>query len=97
MAGDDAKARLLAASQAVSTAVMVLQMEKPTMEAFLKEARDMDNFGYIVNPTLANDSERRAVSAMLEPLFKAALDFLTAYDTQLARSKDALAKVQPTP
>lgn len=89
----NAKEQLAAAAHAVGTAALLLKMEQPTMEAFLKECRDMDNFGYIVNPTLANSSERRAVSALMEPLFQAAVDFVRLYDAHTAKAKDALAKV----
>jgi hypothetical protein len=85
--------QLLAAAQSVSTAVMILKAELPTMEAFLKEARDMDNFGHIVDPTLWKNPERRAVSAVVEPLFKAAIAFVRAHDAQLAASRAALDKV----
>ena len=81
------------AAQAISTAVLLLRMEMPTIEAFLKECRDMENFGHIVDPTLYKNSERKAVSALLEPLFEAAIEFVTKHDAQLAKSKEALAKV----
>lgn len=81
------------AAHAISTAVMVLKMEMPTIEAFLKEARDMENFGHIVHPTLYNKSERKAVSALLEPLFKAALTFTAAYEDHVTKAKAALEKV----
>ncbi len=85
--------KLQYATQAVATAVMILKMEMPTIEAFLKEARDMENFGHIVDPTLYNKTERRAVSAVVEPLFAAATTFVRAYDEHLAKSKAALEKV----
>ena len=87
------KQKLEAASNAISTAAMVLKMEMPTFEAFLEECRDMDNFGHIVDPTLYNKSERKAVSALLEPMFKAAVTFVKAYDAQLAEAQAALKKV----
>jgi hypothetical protein len=84
--------KLQAAAQAISTAVMVLKMEQPTFEAFLKECRDMENFGHIVNPTLYRNSERKAVSALIEPLFQSAVTFIAAYEDHIARAKSALAK-----
>jgi hypothetical protein len=91
---NEAQQKLDAAAKAVSTAVMILKMELPTMQAFLKEARDMDNFGHIIDPTLFRDSERRAVSAVVEPLFKAALAFVAAHDDQVAKARAALDKVK---
>lgn len=87
----DAKQKLAAAGQAVQTAVLLLRSEQKTMEAFLKECRDTDDFGY--NPTLAMNEERRAVSALMEPLFQAAVHFVRLYDAHTARAKEALAKV----
>jgi hypothetical protein len=89
----EAQQKLQAAAQAISTAVTILRMEMQTIEAFLKECRDMENFGHIVDPTLYNKSERRAVAAVVEPLFKAAVVFVRAHDEQLSRSRAALDKV----
>src|ERR1700690_3768595 len=89
-----AKDALLCASSVIATAVEILRPELPTMEAFLKEARDMENFGHIIAPTLYRDQERRAVSALLEPLFEQAVSFVKLYDGLTAKSKEALAKVQ---
>lgn len=85
--------KLHATATAISTAVLVLKMEMPTIEAFLKECRDMENFGHVTHPSLYRDSERKAVSALLEPLFQAALLFVRSHDEQIARSKAALEKV----
>ncbi len=89
----DPKQRLHSASQAIATASLLLRSELSTMEAFLEECRKMESFGPIVDPTLYRDPERRAVSALMEPLFKAAVTFVNAYDEQLAKAKDALQKV----
>ena len=92
-ANADAKAKLERASQAVGTALAVIRSELPTINAFLKEARDMETFGHIVNPSLYKDPEPRAVSALLEPVFEAAVSFVETYDAHAAKAKDALAKV----
>lgn len=89
----DPKDDLMSAVRAVSTAVTILKMEMPTIEAFLKESRDMDNFGHVVDPTLWMNSERRAANAIVQPLFKEAAAFVAAYDAQVARSSAALKKV----
>lgn len=89
----DPKVQLSAAATAVSTAVMVLRMEIETMRAFQKEARDMENFGHIVDPTLYRDSERRAAAAVVGPLFDLAVQFVERYDEHIAKSKAALRKV----
>jgi len=90
----EAKEKLNLAAHAVHTATMLITMERATIEAFLKECRDMDNFGSIVDPTLFRDPERRAVSALLQPTFQAALDFLTKYEAQMEKAKAALEKVK---
>lgn len=84
--------KLQGAAQAISTAVMVLRMEEKTIKDFLKECRDMENFGHVLDPTLYNKSERRAVSAILEPLFKAAEDFVRTYDIHIIHAQAALDK-----
>lgn len=91
----EAKERLERAAHAIHTAVMLVKMEQETIEAFLKECRDMQNFGHIVDPTLFNKSQRRAVEALLKPTFEAALDFMHKHETHTAAAKAALAKVQP--
>lgn len=89
--------QLQSATQAMATAAFVLRMEMPTMEAFLKECRDMENFGSIVHPTLYRNSERRAVSAVVKPLFEASIAFVQAYDEHTKKAADALAKVSGEP
>lgn len=90
----DAKEKLMAAANAVSSAVMILKAEMPTIEAFMKESSDMDNFGHIVNPTLWKKAERRATDAVVAPLFKAAVDFVRAHDEQAARNRAVLDRVK---
>jgi hypothetical protein len=89
----DPRRELESANAAITTAAMLLSAERDLFERFLKEARDMENFGHIVNPTLYRDPERRAMSALLAPLYKAALDFLAVHDRQIAEAKAALEKV----
>lgn len=86
--------KLQSAGQAISTAVMILRMEQETIDAFLKECRDIENFGSILHPTLYNRSERKAVSALLEPLFQSAKDFIRAYDEHMAKARAAIEKVK---
>jgi hypothetical protein len=88
-----ANEQLQSAAQAVSTAVMVLRMEEETFKSFLEEHRKMENFGPILDPTLFRDPTRRAVSAVVEPLFRAAVDFLRVYDAHATRARQALEKV----
>jgi len=90
----DARERLQSAAQTVSVAVNLLKVERKTLDKFLAESRDMESFGAIVDPTLYRDPERKAVSALMVPLFQAAVDFIKAYDTQVARAKAAPEKVQ---
>lgn len=91
---EDAKQKLIAASQSVNTAVIILRRELPIMEAFLKEARDMESIGSIINPTLYRDSERRATSALIEPLFASAVALVRVFDAHLEQATAALAAVK---
>jgi hypothetical protein len=90
----DARQHLEEANVAISTAAMILGTQRETFEQFMRESRDMDNFGHIVDPTLWNKPERRAVEALLKPLYQAALDFLKSHDRQMAATKTALEKVR---
>jgi hypothetical protein len=89
----DRKVELQAAAQAIGTAALLLHAQVPLMEEFLKECRDMENFGSIINPTLYRDPERRAVSAVMEPLFKASITFVRTYNEHIKAAMEALAKV----
>jgi hypothetical protein len=84
--------KIEAAGTAVSTAIQVLKMEQPTFEAFLRECRDMENFGHIVDPTLYKDPERKAVNALMQPLFAAAIIFVAEYERHIAKANAALKK-----
>lgn len=84
------KEKLLSASLAIETAIKLIKSEMPTIEAFLKEACDMENFGHILNPTLYRDPTRRAVNSVMEPLFKSAALFVHEHDEHVAQSNAAL-------
>lgn len=86
----EAKERLERATHAVETAKLLIQMEEATIRQFLQECSDMENFGHIVDPTLYMNPERRAVSAMLEPLFKNAISFLDTHKASVAVAQAAL-------
>lgn len=79
---------------AISFAVSTIKPHLPTIEAFLRECNDMENFGCLINPTLYMSSERRAVEAFLRPICEAAREFAKAVDAQQEHAKAALAKVQ---
>lgn len=89
----DPREELHDAMGAIQVASVLLELHAGLMRRFLKETRDLDNFGHILNPTLWKDSERRAVSALVEPLFRAALTFTEAVSAQRAAALAALAKV----
>lgn len=91
----EAKERLERAAHAVETAKLLIEMEEATIRQFLKECSDMENFGHILDPTLYRNPERRAVSAMLEPLFKNAIIFLDTHKACVAVASAALAAVDP--
>ena len=94
MTKEDAKAELNAAAAAVATAVMVLQPHLGLFDRFEAERRRMENFGSVLNPSLFNSSERRAVEALLAPMFLASADLVRNYRAQVKRSAEALAKVR---
>jgi hypothetical protein len=73
MTKEEAKEKLDRVNHAIHTATSLIAMEAPTIEAFLKECRDMDNVGSILHPTLFNNSERRAIEAVLQPTYQAAI------------------------
>lgn len=90
MTREEARQALLEASNAVSTCVLLLKPHRELFERFFREQRDMENFGHIVDPTLYKDSERRAVAAVVAPLFADALKLVKTYDEQVAKSNAAL-------
>lgn len=89
----DARRELDSANAAISMCAQILGTQRDLFERFMKESRDMENFGHIVDPTLFKSEERRAVEALLKPLYQAALDFLDAHDRQITAAKTALEKV----
>ncbi len=93
-APESARSRLMAASNAIGGAVVLIRLELPTIEAFIKECSDMDSFGPIVDPTLYRDPERRACAALLLPAFKSAVQFLRAYDLLKEAAAATLEKVE---
>lgn len=90
----DARQQLEETNATIATAALLLGAVKPTLDQFMRESRDMDNFGHITDPTLWMKPERRATEALLRPLYQAALDFLRVYDRQIADTKAALEKAR---
>lgn len=74
----DARRQMDEANATISTAVSMLRAVKPTL----------------LDPTLFNSAERRATAVFLTPIYRAALDFIQAYDTAVASATAALEKVQ---
>jgi hypothetical protein len=91
---ESSRQKLIAASQSVNTAVLILRREMPTMLAFVDECRLMESAGAVLDPTLYRDSERQASEALVLPLFRQAIALVQSYDSHLARAQAALAKVQ---
>jgi len=87
---DEARQALDALNRAIATAALLIRAESETLERFFIEQRHMENVGVILDPTLFKCSERRAVEALLTPVYGAARDFLAAYDRQVARAGEAL-------
>jgi hypothetical protein len=94
MTRQEAIARLDALNRAVATAAVLIEAERETLEQFFVEQERMASAGSVLDPTLFNSSERRAVEATVGPIYRAARDFANAYRHQLGRAADALAKVQ---
>lgn len=90
----DARQQLDEANVAISTAIMMLNAVKPTLDQFMDEARHMESVGPILDPTLFKSEERRATEAILKPIYKAALDFIRAHELAMAAARGALEKVQ---
>lgn len=91
---ENAKERLLELGAAITAAANLLRPYAPLIEQFQREAQLMDSVGPILNPTLWKNPERQAVSGLMTPFYAAAMDFIRAYDKQIAVAADALAKVQ---
>ena len=94
MTKEEARRRLDALNSTIHTAVLLIAAERETLEQFFAEARDMDNVGHILDPTLFNSSERRATQAILTPIYTAALDLVRAYEGQVEAAAAAVAKVK---
>src|SRR5436190_18354894 len=95
MTKDDALAKLEALNQAICTAVFVIKSEQETLDRFFVEQSRMESVGPILDPTLFNNSERRATEALLSPISDAARNIIRIYDMQSARAADALQAVSP--
>lgn len=93
MTQQDDRRLLLDAVSAIGFMAEMLRAHEPLIQRYLAEAERMDNIGPILDPTLFKSPERRSVDAMMRPLFKASRDFLIAYDSTLAVTTEALAKV----
>ncbi|MGE0426229.1 MAG: hypothetical protein AB7O88_28475 [Reyranellaceae bacterium] len=94
MTRDEAAEHLAAANTAIATAVMLIRCEIDTINRFFEEKEHMASIGPIIDPTLFNSSERRAMEALLSPVYEAARDLVGAYDRQNALARDTLAKVR---
>lgn len=97
MTHEEAKQALHEACAAISVAATLLRPHLPLFERFEKERRDMQSFGAVAHPTLYRDEERRAVSALVSPLFIAAQNYLREVDTQTQHAAAALEKVGAAP
>lgn len=88
-----AKEALNTLNAAIGAAVVLIEGERETLEQFFEEERLMENVGPILDPSLFKDAERRAVSALLSPIYREALNLVTVYHQQLGRAADALEQV----
>ena len=94
ISNEEARQALHAANMAIAAAVQLIRAERDALERFFEEKAKMDSVGPILDPTLFNSSERRAVEALLSPTYRAALDLVATYDRQLDAGRDALTKVK---
>lgn len=76
----NASADLAAAASAVRDSVTLLAAVRPTMEAFLRECRNMESFGAVIRPELFRDPKRKRMSDAIEPLFQAAILLLESHN-----------------
>ncbi|OWV94239.1 hypothetical protein ATY81_12365 [Rhizobium sp. R72] len=90
---DEARASLDTLNTTIGTAVLLLRQQQDTIEQFMRESRDMDSVGHVLDPTLFNSSERRATEAILKPIYAAAVNLIETYDRQIAQAATALRKV----
>lgn len=72
-------AALREANAAISMAVLIIRAHQPVIEQFLEEAVRADSVMPIVNPTLYMSRERRGVSDLMTPVYKAAAELLVAH------------------
>lgn len=93
MTRDEARAALQETAAAIGTAATLIRAQQAVLARYMSEAAHFDSVGPILDPTLFNSSERRAVDAIMRPIFSAGLEFLRAYDASVDASKAALAKV----
>lgn len=90
----DPRQELHDAAGAISLCATLLATHRDLFERFMKESRDMESFGAIVDPTLFMSSERRATEAILKPLYQAALALLDEHDRQIAAARGAIEKAR---
>ena len=76
----DAKQDLQLTATTIRDAVTALRAVRPTMEQFLRECRDMDNFGAVLRPELFMDPRRRRLSDAIKPLAEAAILLIEAHN-----------------
>lgn len=89
-----AEEALVRLNAAIATAAMVIDGEKETLDRFFTEQRSFDSVGPILDPTLWNNSERRATEALLTPIYRAAREFVRAYNAQAELARRALDEVK---
>lgn len=98
MAGTKKQAReeIEAANGAIAAAALMLRDHLDFFQRFEVEARNMENYGWAIDPTLYKSSERQAISALLSPIYQSAQQFVANYDAQVAQAQAALKKVSAT-
>jgi hypothetical protein len=94
MTRDEAQEALHELNGAIGVAVSLIRSQKEILDRFFAESESMASIGPILDPTLFNSSERRAVEALVTPVYRAAQNLLSTYDEQQAKGLDALAKVK---
>jgi hypothetical protein len=85
MTRDEARARLVVLNRAIATAVICIKSEREILDRYFVEARNIDTFGPIINPTLWNNPKRRQTDALLRPVYEAARNLIDAYDRQIRK------------
>ncbi len=93
MTHEEAKCAFNDAAAAVNLCATILRPHVELFRQIEAERGDLENFGPVLAPARFLDRERRAVDAVVGPIFSKAREFVEAFDEELACAGAALEKV----